>query len=89
MTDTISSAVRSFVVDNFLYGDSSQPLADEASFIESDLVDSTGILELVAFIEDHFGLTIADSEIIPANLDSIARISAFVAIKTAPQSSVA
>jgi acyl carrier protein len=89
MTDTISNAVRSFVVDNFLYGDSSQPLADETSFIEGDIVDSTGILELVAFIEDRFGLTIADSEIIPANLDSIARISAFVAAKTALESSVA
>jgi acyl carrier protein len=89
MNDPISSVVRSFIVDNFLYGDTSHPLGDETSFIETDLVDSTGILELVAFVEDQFGLTVADAEIIPANLDSIARIAAFVVAKGAPQSNVA
>ena len=74
----IKTTIRAFIIDNFLFGDTTQPLADDTSLIETDLVDSTGILELVAFIEDQFGFTIADAEIVPANLDSIASISAFV-----------
>lgn len=89
MTDTTRAAIRTFIVDNFLFGDTSRPLADETSLIETDLVDSTGILELVAYLEDHFGFTIADAEIVPANLDSIARISAFVMVKTGAEASVA
>lgn len=83
MTDTTSIVIRNFIVENFLFGDTSQPLAEETSLIESDLVDSTGVLELVVFLEEQFGLAIADAEIVPANLDSIASISAFVASKTA------
>lgn len=82
MPDIINTDIRTFIVENFLFGDTTQPLADDASLIESDLVDSTGILELVAFLEDHFGITIADSEIVPANLDSIASIGGFVSSKT-------
>ena len=83
MTDTTSVVIRNFIVENFLFGDTSQPLAEETSLIETDLVDSTGVLELVVFLEEQFGLAIADAEIVPANLDSIASISAFVASKTA------
>jgi len=79
----IESQVRSFIVENFLFGDASRPLAADDSLIENDLVDSTGILELVSFIEDTFGITVADAEIVPANLDSIAKVSAFVARKAA------
>ncbi|MGO4574244.1 acyl carrier protein [Microvirga sp. 2TAF3] len=80
MTDT-ASAIRAFVVENFLFGDTSCLIPDEASLIENGLVDSTGILELVGFLEDHFGITVADSEIVPANLDTIADLSAYVARK--------
>jgi len=89
MTDTTRATIRSFIVDNFLFGDTTQPLADETSLIDSDLVDSTGILELVAYLEDQFGFTIADAEIVPANLDSIASISAFVVSRTGRQTNVA
>lgn len=89
MPDTHKTTVRDFIIENFLFGDTSQPLADDTSLIETDLVDSTGILELVAFIEDHFGIAIADAEIVPANLDSIASISAFVLRKTSAESHAA
>ncbi|MEP9373415.1 acyl carrier protein [Mesorhizobium sp. KR1-2] len=78
MTQTIKDKVRAFVVENFLFGDTSYDLADTASLIENDIIDSTGVLELVAFIEDQFGITMADSDIVPANLDSLARISTFI-----------
>ena len=78
MSDAIKSQVRAFIVENFLFGDDQYPLRDELSLIENDLIDSTGILELVSFIEEKFGIALADAEIVPDNLDSIARIAAFV-----------
>lgn len=84
MSETTHSQVRSFVVDNFLFGDHATPLADDQSLIESDVMDSTGVLELVSFIEERFGIAMADAEIVPANLDSVARIVAFVDRKREP-----
>lgn len=78
---TIASDIRAFVIENFLFGDTSATLTEDMSLIENDLVDSTGILELVAYLEDHFGIAVADAEIVPANLDSISAIAAYVARK--------
>jgi acyl carrier protein len=69
--------VRSFVVENFLFGDQGQ-LSDETSFIGSGVIDSTGILELIAFLEEAYALTIEDEEIIPENLDSCGRVARFL-----------
>ena len=82
MTATIKNDVRDFVVENFLFGDASQAPADDASLIENDVIDSTGVLELVAFIEERFGVVMADADIVPANLDSLDRIAAFVTAKS-------
>jgi len=75
--------VRDFIVENFLFGDASQAPADDESLIENDVVDSTGVLELVAFIEDGFNLSMADGDIVPANLDTLERIAAFVSARAA------
>ncbi|MET0598482.1 MAG: acyl carrier protein [Mesorhizobium sp.] len=82
MTDT-TSRIRAFIVENFLFGDDGALVDDQASLIDADLVNSTGILELVSFIEAEFGLSIADPEIVPENLDSVARLAAFVERKVA------
>ncbi|MER8662213.1 acyl carrier protein [Mesorhizobium sp. M1148] len=74
----IKHRVRSFIVDNFLFGDTSYKLSDSASLIENDIIDSTAVLELVAFIEDNFGIAMVDADIVPANLDSLDRISSFI-----------
>jgi acyl carrier protein len=78
---SIKDKVRTFIVDNFLFGDTSYQLSDTASLIENDIMDSTAVLELVAFIEDNFGIAMVDSDIVPANLDSIDRLSSFIAAK--------
>jgi acyl carrier protein len=88
MADTIENGVRAFIIENFLFGDTSYELANNASLIENDIIDSTGVLELVAFIEDNFEIEMADADIVPANLDSLERISAFIKTK-APQLAVA
>ncbi|MER9686265.1 acyl carrier protein [Mesorhizobium sp. M0139] len=78
MMTAIKDRVRSFIVDNFLFGDTSYKLSDSASLIENDIIDSTAVLELVAFIEDNFGIAMVDADIVPSNLDSLDRISSFI-----------
>jgi acyl carrier protein len=69
MTD-LRDKVRTFVVENFLFGED-EGLKDETSFLEEGVIDSTGILELVSFLEEEFAIIIEDEELIPENLDSI------------------
>ena len=78
MSEVICSAIRNFIEENFLFQIGDQNLADDQSLLEAGVVDSTGVLELVAFLEDTFHLQIADKDIIPQNLDTIDAITAFV-----------
>ncbi|MBL0373519.1 acyl carrier protein [Rhizobium sp. KVB221] len=78
--------IRRFIVENFLFGDESAMTGDKESLIDNGILDSTGVLELVAFIEETYDFTMADEEIIPANLDSVVRIAGFVMSKTVRQS---
>ena len=78
MSDVIRSAIRNFIEENFLFQIGDQNLADNQSLLEAGVVDSTGVLELVAFLEDTFHLQIADKDIIPQNLDTVDAINAFV-----------
>lgn len=78
MTDAIKTNIRNFIVENFLFGDTSQVIEDTTSLIDNGYVDSTGVLELVMFLEQSFGIKVADSEIVPANLDSVGAIAAYV-----------
>jgi acyl carrier protein len=79
MGETIA-AIRAFVVENFLFGDDSG-LTGSTSFRDEGIVDSTGVLELVAFIESEFGIKVEGDEYVPDNLDSIDKVAAFVARK--------
>jgi acyl carrier protein len=70
--------VRYFVIENFLFGQGGDSLSDEDSFLEKGIIDSTGVLELVAFLEDKYGIKIEDDELIPDNLDSISHLTRFI-----------
>jgi acyl carrier protein len=74
---TVQERVRQFIVENFYVTDPSD-LADDVSLINSGLVDSTGMLEVIAFLEAEFGIRIGDQETIPSNLETVGRITAFV-----------
>ncbi|MBM3311704.1 MAG: acyl carrier protein [Candidatus Aminicenantes bacterium] len=76
------SIVRDYIVDNFIHGDPTEIFCDDDSLLEKGLVDSTGVLELVEFLEDAFGVKVEDGEIVPDNLDSVAKIAAFLKRKT-------
>jgi acyl carrier protein len=73
--------IREFVVSNFLFGQESGSLSDDQSLLESGIIDSTGVLELVAFLEQRYGISVGDRELLPENLDSIRNASAFVSRK--------
>lgn len=72
--------VREFIIENFLFGDAGR-LSDTTSFLHSGILDSTGILKLVAFLEESFGVTVQDDELVPDNLDTLRNIKRFLARK--------
>jgi len=75
--------INDYIVENFLFGDT-EPLSDDAmSLLDNGIIDSTGVMELVAFLEGDFGLEIADEELVPENLDSVANLVGFVTRKQA------
>ncbi|MEO7223798.1 MAG: acyl carrier protein [Devosia sp.] len=78
---TIANDIRTFIIENFLFGDTTNDLGDDVSLIEADLVDSTGILELVSHVEATYRVEVKDADIVPANFDSIGRIAAFIAAR--------
>ena len=75
---SIRSEIREFIDQNFLFQIGEQKLADDESLLEVGVMDSTGVFELVAFLEESFNLQIADKDITPQNLDTIDAITAFV-----------
>lgn len=72
--------IRKFVIDNYLFGEEGK-LGNEDSFMETSIIDSTGILELVRFLESTYGIKVEDEELIPDNLDSVHKIVSFIHAK--------
>lgn len=75
-----SEGIRAFITTNFYVPDP-RALADDASLLDQGIIDSTGVLEIITYLEATFHVTVEDAEMIPENLDSIARIAEFVAGK--------
>ena len=78
--DDVLAKVRQFITTNFYVADPAA-LADDASLLDAGIVDSTGVLEVVTFLESDFGVTVEDAEIVPENVDSITRIASYVTRK--------
>jgi acyl carrier protein len=74
---TVQARARRFIFENFYVSDPSE-FTDDTSLITSGLVDSTGMLEVIAFLESEYGIRVEDREMVPANLETISRIAAFV-----------
>jgi acyl carrier protein len=73
----IEQEFRAFITSNFYVADA-DGLTDEDSLLDAGIIDSTGVLDLIGFIEQRYGVTVEDDELVPENLDSIARLAAFV-----------
>jgi acyl carrier protein len=78
MQAEIETQVRSFIEDNFMFREDRTSLSATESLLEAGLIDSTGILELLAFLEERFKIGIPDADLTPANFDSINTIAAYV-----------
>jgi acyl carrier protein len=81
----IETEVRQYVSDKLLFGRTEVELKGDTSFLESGIIDSTGVLELVSFLEEQFKVKVDDEDLIPANLDSVDAIIRFIESKHAPR----
>lgn len=81
-TQTESEDIREYIASNFLFGDEVR-LGDHQSLIAAGILDSTGVVELVAFLEERYAIAVADEDLVPENLDTIAGIAAYVRRKQA------
>jgi acyl carrier protein len=80
--ETVKEQIRQYIAENILFSDNGIGLSDEESFLDAGIVDSVGVLELVAFVEDTFAFEVPDEEIVPDNFDSISRLAAFIERRT-------
>ncbi len=83
MRQNIRSEITQSIIANYLFGNATLVPGDDDSLIDDGIIDSTGILELIEFLESNFGIEVSEAETIPANLDGIARRAKFVQSKSA------
>jgi acyl carrier protein len=74
----IELQVKDFIIGQFLFDVEHKNLANDMSFLETGIIDSTGILELVGYLEETYGVSIEDEELVPENLDSVNNIVSFL-----------
>jgi acyl carrier protein len=77
----VKESVRQYILKNYLFSTDESALKDDVSLMQAGVIDSTGVLELIMFLEEQFGVKVADEEMTPENLDSVERIVAFVGRK--------
>lgn len=73
--------VRDYVLDNYLFTDDQSALKNDESFLDKGIIDSTGIMEVILFLEEEFGIEVEDEEMVPENLDSVNNIVNYIASK--------
>ena len=78
MANDLKQSIRTFIETCFLFREARGGVADGESLLAAGLIDSTGILELVTYLEAEFGIVVLDEEIVPENLDSVDQITAYV-----------
>ena len=76
--DQVKLKIKEFIIENFLFGEEND-LNDDTSFLEEGIIDSTGVLELIEFLEEEFEIEIDDEDMIPENLDSLNNLEIFIA----------
>ena len=79
---SIEDQIKTYILENLLFSDNGHKLAKDASFLEEGIVDSTGVLELVMFVEENFHITVEDEELVPDNFDSVGRLVAYIRTKS-------
>lgn len=75
---SVTSKLRGFILENFLFTDDEKALADSDSFLASGILDSTGIMEVILFVEEEYGIQVSEQEMVPENFDSINAMVGFL-----------
>lgn len=78
---SVESRIRDYILENYLFTNDQSMLGSDDSFLQKNILDSTGMLEVIYFLEDEFGIKVQDEEMVPENLDSVNRIVGFLAKK--------
>ena len=78
MDMNIKKTIRQYILENLLFTEDESALQDDDSFLAGGILDSTGVLEIILFIEETFGIKVNDDEMLPANLDSVDKLVAFI-----------
>ena len=78
--EDFKTAVRQFIIENFLF-EEDENLKDDTSFLENGIIDSTGVLEMVTFLEETYDIHVEDEDMIPENLDSLEAIANYITRK--------
>jgi acyl carrier protein len=78
----LESEIKQFIIENFMFGEEDYSFREDDSFLKKGLIDSTGVLELVAFVEEKYALAVEDEELVPENFDSISRLAEYIRKKT-------
>jgi acyl carrier protein len=76
--------IRQYIAKNMLFSDEGFPHADDASFLEEGIIDSIGFMELVAYVQQTFGIEVGPQDLVPANFDSVDKLARYVAAKKNP-----
>jgi len=83
MNTTMKKTIKHYILENLLFTEDESVLHDSDSFLDGGIIDSTGVLEIILFIEETFGIKVSDDEMLPANLDSVNNLAAFINRKQA------
>ncbi len=75
---SVEQTVRNYILENYLFTDDQNALGNDDSFLEKGIIDSTGIMEVIFFLESEFGITVDDEDMVPENLDSVNNLTAFI-----------
>ena len=75
---SIEEKIQTYIAENILFSDNGYPHADDTSFLEEGIVDSMGIMELVMFVDESFGISVEDEELVPDNFDSVSKLAAYI-----------
>ena len=77
----MKSKIRQYILHNYLFSENEADLADDVSFLESGLIDSTGMMEVIFFVEESFDIKVEDEEMVPENLDSVNNLVTYISRK--------
>jgi acyl carrier protein len=83
MNMNMKSTIRQYILENLLFTEDESALHDDESFLDGGIIDSTGVMEIILFIEESFGFRVNDDEMLPANLDSVNNLATFILRKQA------